>query len=233
MSFLDVPTSVAYHLISALTGALPPYAAAAAVVLFTLAVRSMLLPLSIAAARGERARSRLLPQVRELQRKHAKDPLQVRREAAKLYRAEGISPAAGCLPSLAQLPFFFVTYRLFVSASVAGHQNLLLAHTLLGAQLGQNWVGVLAAGGLFSVSTLVFLGLFTLIAGVAWLSSRRIARTTPQGTPGRRLLRLMPYGTVVAAAFVPLAAGVYLLTTTAWSAAERALLHRDGVIPAT
>jgi YidC/Oxa1 family membrane protein insertase len=36
----------------------------------------------------------------------------------------------------------------------------------------------------------------------------------------------MPYFTVAVAAFVPLAAGVYLLTTTAWTLAERALVQR-------
>jgi len=37
---------------------------------------------------------------------------------------------------------------------------------------------------------------------------------------------VLPYFTVVVAAFVPLAAGVYLLTTTAWTLAERALVQR-------
>jgi YidC/Oxa1 family membrane protein insertase len=40
------------------------------------------------------------------------------------------------------------------------------------------------------------------------------------------LARVLPYFTVVVAAFVPLAAGVYLLTTTAWTLAERALVQR-------
>jgi hypothetical protein len=40
------------------------------------------------------------------------------------------------------------------------------------------------------------------------------------------LTRLLPYTTVVIAAIVPLAAGIYLLTTTAWTTAERALLRR-------
>jgi YidC/Oxa1 family membrane protein insertase len=38
--------------------------------------------------------------------------------------------------------------------------------------------------------------------------------------------RVLPYFTVVVAAFVPLAAGVYLLTTTAWTLAERAFVQR-------
>jgi YidC/Oxa1 family membrane protein insertase len=38
--------------------------------------------------------------------------------------------------------------------------------------------------------------------------------------------RFMPFGTVLMAAVVPLAAGLYLLTTTAWTVTERILLRR-------
>jgi YidC/Oxa1 family membrane protein insertase len=38
---------------------------------------------------------------------------------------------------------------------------------------------------------------------------------------------------VAVAAIVPLAAGLYLLTTTAWAAAERAVFHRLGPAPGT
>lgn len=47
-----------------------------------------------------------------------------------------------------------------------------------------------------------------------------------------RLTRVLPYLTVVIAAVVPLAGGIYLLTTTAWTTAERALLRRRIVPPA-
>ena len=40
------------------------------------------------------------------------------------------------------------------------------------------------------------------------------------------LAKLLPYATVIIAGFLPLAAGLYLLTTTAWTLAERALLRR-------
>jgi YidC/Oxa1 family membrane protein insertase len=36
----------------------------------------------------------------------------------------------------------------------------------------------------------------------------------------------MPYATLAVAAVMPLAAGLYLLTTTAWAAAERAVFGR-------
>ncbi|MER7543281.1 YidC/Oxa1 family membrane protein insertase [Actinomadura sp.] len=221
----DVPVSIAAALVTGLADVLQPLAGdlatALAIVLFTAAVRLALVPLSVAAAKGERTRARLMPKVQALQKRHAKNPERLKREMASLYEAEGATPVAGCLPVLAQVPFFMVTYRLFMSATVAGHQNLLLAHTLLAAPLGQNWVGVLG-GGLLAPPSLVFLGLFVLLGAVAVWSSRRVTAEGPMGA----VARVMPFGTVVAAAFVPLAAGLYLLTSGAWAAVERAVLQR-------
>ena len=223
MSLLDVPVSVTHDLVAALTGALEPLtgggpAGAAAIVLFTAAVRLLLVPLAVAQARGERARTRLLPKIQDLRKRHARDPERLRSEMAALYAAEGASPFSGCLPALAQWPFFAVMYRLFTSAVIAGHQNLLLTNTLMGVPLGQNLLSV----GLFSSGSLVFLVLLVLLAVVAWWSSRRVAADGPLGA----FARLPPFGTVAVAAFVPLAAGLHLRTSAAWTAAERAVLHR-------
>ncbi len=48
---------------------------------------------------------------------------------------------------------------------------------------------------------------------------------TPGGVVGM-LTRLAPYGTMLVAAVVPLAAGLYLLTTTAWTVLERTVIRR-------
>jgi YidC/Oxa1 family membrane protein insertase len=40
------------------------------------------------------------------------------------------------------------------------------------------------------------------------------------------LLRLLPFGTVLAAGVLPLAAGLYLVTTTTWTFLERRYLRR-------
>jgi YidC/Oxa1 family membrane protein insertase len=54
-------------------------------------------------------------------------------------------------------------------------------------------------------------------------SGRAAQPATPGGAIGW-LVRALPYTTLVIAAVMPLAAGLYLLTTTAWAAAERAVL---------
>jgi YidC/Oxa1 family membrane protein insertase len=55
-------------------------------------------------------------------------------------------------------------------------------------------------------------------------ASGRVAQPATPGGAAGWLVRALPYTTLVIAAVMPLAAGLYLLTTTAWAAAERAVL---------
>ncbi|WP_329234426.1 YidC/Oxa1 family membrane protein insertase [Actinoallomurus sp. NBC_01490] len=227
----DAAVGVAYHLVTGLTSLLEPLtgglSAAVAIVVFTACVRLALLPLSFRQARASRARLRLEPQVRKLLDRHRADPVRARQEIGALYRAEGTSMWAEIGPSLLQMPVFTVVYRLFLSPAVGGHANLLLAHTLFGTPLGMRW---LLSAGAFGPHGLVFLGLFALLALTAWWTSRQARRgPAPRGALGR-VTRVLPYGTLLIAAYVPLAAGLYLLTSTLWTAAERATLWRT---PAT
>src|SRR5690349_9830590 len=231
-SFLGVPVDAAYHLVSGLTGILTPalggLAAAAAIVVFTMAVRLLLMPLSLRALRGQAAQARLAPQLVALRQRYGKQPERLQREMAALYKREDTSMFAGFAPLLLQWPFLSVMYLLFRSPTVGGTANTLLTHDLFGVPLGAHW---LSGAGLVGVHGAVFVGLFVLLAGLCWLSARLGKLMTAQatgattGSPGL-LVRALPYVTVVIAAFTPLAAGIYLLTTLAWSLGERMLYAR-------
>ena len=253
-TLFDGAVRAGYHLVSGFAVALAPLAGdlatAAAIVLFTVAVRLVLLPLSYYAIRGQAAQARLAPQVAALRQRHARQPERLQRELTELYRREGTGMFAGYLPMLLQLPFFAVMYRLFRLGTVGGQPNALLSHGLLGAPLGSHW---LSGPGPLSGQGMVYLGLFALLAVVTWVATRinrnaaaRQAEQAPAparpARPGQpaaaqldgaqpggavgMLLRVIPYTTVAIAAVVPLAAGLYLLTTTAWAAAERAVITR-------
>jgi YidC/Oxa1 family membrane protein insertase len=219
-------------------------ATAAAVVVFTMLVRIALHPLSRAAVRGEKARARLAPQLAAVRRKHAKRPERMKEEILALHAKEKVSPFAGMLPMLVQLPVFFVMYHVFSSTEVGGRANGLLGHRLFAAPLGSRWGDALSQGGPFGAQGLVYGGLFAVIAAVAtwsFLRARRnpaLAETaqltggagTGTGAPGAGFVKWLPllsFGTLITAAVVPLAAGLYVATTTAWTVAERAWLHRD------
>jgi YidC/Oxa1 family membrane protein insertase len=279
--FFGVPVDLAYHLVCWIAAILAPLtgglATAAAIIVFTVLARLLLLPLSYFAVRGsvrgEGARARLQPKIAELRRRHAKDPQRLQSELGALYRAEGAGMFGGFLPLLIQLPFFSVMYRLFLDHSVAGVPNTLLTHSLLAAPLGSHW---LAGAGPLSAQGAVFAGLFALLAAVAVLAVRAARRAapavppvpvtpargkvpagstpagstpagsapsasatpvsatrapaTPASVPGGRAVSfvtwIIPFASLVTAAIVPLAAGLYLLTTTAWALAERTVLRR-------
>jgi YidC/Oxa1 family membrane protein insertase len=287
--FLGVPVDAAYHLVFALTHLLTPVAgglaAAAAVVLFTAAVRLLISPLSFRALRGQAAVARLAPQVQALRTRYGRQPERFQRELTALYKREGTSPFASILPLLAQWPFLSVTYLLFRSATVSGAQNQLLSDGLFGVPLGAHWLS--GAAGLLSAHDALFLVVFAILTALCWLTARLAKRAAPAAAPaaampanrregpvpavaGRAgqarkgagqsldnkkarsaeltvtqtspdpaealanskaaglLTRVLPYVTVVFAAFAPLAAAIYLLTTVAWTLAERRLfLHRS------
>jgi YidC/Oxa1 family membrane protein insertase len=245
----------AYHLVFALTNVLTPVlgglAAVAAIVVFTVAVRLLVVPLTFRALRGQAAQAALAPQLQRLRQRHARQPDRLQRELTELYKREGTSPFAGFAPLLVQWPVFSVLYLLFRSPSVAGGPNLLLSRTLFGVPLGSHW---LSAAGAFSAHGAVFAGVLTVLAAACWLvarAARRVlprttsarttsarttsARTTPTRTatgadaPGgagaktalAAVGRVVPYITVLIAAFAPLAGVIYLVTSTSWSAAER------------
>ena len=222
--------------------------AAAAIVLVTLLVRAALIPVGISQAKAERTRARLAPHLAALQRKHHAHPERLQREMMSLYRSEGTTPLAGCLPMLVQAPIVGIIYALFILPTIAGHPNELLTHTLFGVPLGSSLAGSIASSAVTPDVLLVFGAVILMIAAIGEVT-RRVFRPQPASAPtatagagasgsplgnaaALRLLGLLQFITAVIAVFVPLAAGLYLLVTVAWTLAQRMLLRRVYPLPA-
>lgn len=88
-----------------------------AIIVFTVAIRIVMLPLTIQQLRSSREMQKLQPLLSELQRKHARDRALLAQEQMRLYREHGINPAAGCLPMLLQMPIWFGLYQALFNLS--------------------------------------------------------------------------------------------------------------------
>ncbi|MFF4500176.1 YidC/Oxa1 family membrane protein insertase [Streptomyces sp. NPDC001401] len=239
MSVFSVFADLVGHFADLLQPLFGASAAAAAIILFTALVRLLVHPLSRAAARGQKARTALQPKIAELRKQHKKDPEKLQKAVLELHAEEKVSPVSGCLPSLLQLPAFFLLYHLFSSTTIGGESNGLLAHQLFAAPLSGRWADALGGGGVFGGAGLVYLGLFVFVAVVAAFNYRRTKRMMVAGNPVSvqggesvpglgavsKVMPFMSFFTLFTVAVVPLAAALYVVTSTAWSAVERAVLY--------
>ncbi|MFG2717154.1 YidC/Oxa1 family membrane protein insertase [Streptomyces sp. NPDC048416] len=237
--------NLADHLAAVLEPVFHGASTAAAIVLFTALVRLAVHPLSRQAARGQKAQAKLKPQIAVLREKHGKDSKALQKAVMELHAAEKVSPLSGCLPGLLQMPAFFLLYHLFSSTKIGDKANGLLDHALFQAPLGGNWTDALAHGGVFGARGLVYVALFVVVAAVATFNYRRMKRqmaATPLVAPGgqdavpgmaamNKFMPLLSFATLFTVAVVPLAAALYVVTSTTWSAVERAFLYRD-MLPA-
>ncbi|MEV0636992.1 YidC/Oxa1 family membrane protein insertase [Streptomyces sp. NPDC050619] len=237
---MSVFADLVQHLADLLQPLFGATAAAAAIVLFTALVRLLVHPLSRAAARGQKAKIALQPKIAELRKKHKKDPEKLQKAVMALHAEEKVSPLSGCLPSMCQLPAFFLLYHTFSNTTIGGRANELLAHQLFAAPLGDRWADALGDGGMFGAAGLVYVGLFAFVAVVAVFNYRRTKRmmatnspvpvTDGESVPGMgavsKVMPFMSFFTLFTVAVMPLAAALYVVTSTTWSAVERAVLYR-------
>ena len=203
---LDSAVATVYPAFAAVVTAFAPIGGATtAIIVCTAALRLLLIPLTVLAVRGERARATLAPWIRDLQRRYASDRDRLQAEMLALYRSAGISPFAGVLPMLVQVPFFMVLYRLFTATPIAGD---------LSARL-------------LSGPALTFVPVLLVVVGLALLAVRRMRRmAAATGTaPPPTVLSLLPFASLVTALVVPMAAVVFLVTTLTWTAVENAVLR--------
>lgn len=239
---LDAAYGVVMSLSSILTPIAGTASAAVAVVLVTLIVRALLIPVGVSQVKAANARKRIAPQLAALQKKHGKDREALQKKTLELYQREKVSPTAGCLPMLLQIPVVSTIYGLFIIATVNGHPNALLTESLFGMPLGKSFASLVTTGSLDLATGTMAAVIVVVIAVVAQLSRMLLAEPLP-GTPGgppaaaptpgvpdlsgmMKTLSFLPFMTAIVALFVPLAAALYLVVTTVWTFGERSILKR-------
>lgn len=93
------------------------YSGGLAIVLFTLAIRLVMLPLSVYQMRSQKAMTAIQPLIKEVQRKHGNDRERVTQETMRIYKEHGVNPASGCLPLVIQMPIFIGLYSALITLS--------------------------------------------------------------------------------------------------------------------
>ena len=87
-----------------------PAAIGWAIVVLTLVVRTIVIPLYRRQLTSQRRMQLLQPEIKEIQKRYKGDAMKARVAQQELFKERGVSPLAGCLPLLLQMPLLFIMY---------------------------------------------------------------------------------------------------------------------------
>jgi YidC/Oxa1 family membrane protein insertase len=118
-----------------------PAAIGWAIVALTLVVRTIVIPLYRRQLTSQRRMQLLQPEVKEIQKRYKGDAMKARVAQQELFKERGVSPLAGCLPLLLQMPLLLIMYQVIQNGltnvdptamlTIAGHQIIpLTCHNL-------------------------------------------------------------------------------------------------------
>ncbi len=102
-----------------------------AIIVLTILIKIVLLPLAVKQIRSMKGMQELQPKIQEIQKKYKGDRAKISAEMQKLYRDNHVSPLAGCLPLLIQMPFLVsIYYALQGFAYDPAHESFLWLESL-------------------------------------------------------------------------------------------------------
>ena len=110
-----------------------PGAIAFAIVVLTLVVRAVLIPLYRKQLVSQRRMQLIQPELKEVQKRYKGDSMKARLAQQELFKERGISPLAGCLPLLLQMPLLFIMYSVIQQGLTNQDPSAML--TVFGVQL--------------------------------------------------------------------------------------------------
>lgn len=185
------------------------------IILFTLFVKLLLMPLSIAQINSTKNMSKVQPEIKKLQEKYKNDKETLNIKTMELYKEYKINPLAGCLPLVIQLPIIFglfTTLREPVKYVFGG--DAVAAANALGK--GFLWVSDLASpdylGALFGINEGFMATLPGILPIIASLTTFLQMHASGSGTQDNQTMKSMMYMMPIMILFIgrTLASGLML-----------------------
>ncbi|MGO1383458.1 MAG: membrane protein insertase YidC [Arachnia sp.] len=219
------------------------------IISMTVLIRTLLIPLFVKQINSARNMQLLQPKIQALQKKHAGDKQKLGEEQMKLYKQEGVNPAASCVPLLIQMPILLSLFR--VLQGVADGQirgkffkdNPDLVASLAQADLFGAGLSDRLGAGFPPIGATQILGGFLVIAMVTTLFITQLqlmrknmppeALTGPLAQQQKMMLYIFPIMYLFSGFVIPIGVLIYWFTTNLWTMVQQALLIRNNPAPNT
>jgi len=167
-----------------------------AIVLVTILIKLVFYKLTAMSGRSMAKMRKLAPRMKALQERFKDDRQALSQAMMELYKREKVNPAAGCLPILIQMPFFFAFYWVLIESVEMRQAPFML------------WINDLSARDPFFVLPL-------LMGGAMFLQTR--LSPAPPDPMQARVMQIMPIIFTGFFLFFPAGLVLYWLTNTVLS----------------
>jgi len=195
-----------------------------AIICLTLIVRAIMFPIAQKQFASMAAMRKIQPKLKALQERFKDDKQRQQQEILKLYQAEKINPAAGCLPIVLQIPVFYALYKVLLVSVEMRHQPFALWIKDLSAAdplTPVNLFGLLH----FTPPAFLAIGVLPILVGATQWASMKL-NPQPMDPAQAQIFAIMPWFLVFIMA--PFAAGLqlYWITNNVLTMAQQWWLYR-------
>jgi YidC/Oxa1 family membrane protein insertase len=195
-----------------------------AIICLTLIVRAIMFPVAQKQFHSMAAMRKLQPKMKAIQERFKDDKQRQQQEIMKLYQAEKINPAAGCLPIVLQIPVFYALYKVLVVSVEMRHQPFFGWIRDLSAPdplTPVNLFGLLH----FTPPAMLAIGVLPILVGATQFMSMKL-NPQPMDPAQAQMFNIMPW--VLVFVMAPFAAGLqlYWMTNNILTMAQQWFLYR-------
>ena len=175
------------------------------IIIVTALIKLVFYKLTETSGRSMAKMRKLQPRMKAMQERFKDDRQALSQAMMEMYKREKVNPAAGCLPILIQMPFFFAFYWVLIESVEMRQAGFAL------------WINDLSSKDPFFV--------LPLLMGAAMLYQTRLNPAPPDPIQAK-VMQIMPVVFTVFFAFFPAGLVLYWLTNTLLSIAQQWNINR-------
>lgn len=211
------------------------------IILFTLIVKTCLLPFYIKQYKSSAEMSAIQPEISRVQKQYAGDKERLNEELMKVYRDHKVNPANGCLPMLIQMPILFTLYYVIsqpIKYMRIESQNIVLNMNFFGINLASipTWkMSHLISANHLNADNVILLLIPILATVTTYMSTKAslnqtgIGSTDPmQEAMQKNMLLISPIMTGFISFSVPAGMGLYWIVSNVFQLVQQLLLIKIG-----
>jgi YidC/Oxa1 family membrane protein insertase len=204
------------------------------IILLTVAIRVVLLPLTIKQFHSMQKMQRLAPEIKRVQAKYKQDKQRQQQELMKIYQEHGVNPFSSCLPFVVQIPVLYALYFMLRSslradicpqsqpgAHMVGGHWVVPPHASLQACGAHNGANFLFIPDLTDHATGIVLVVLMVLYVVTQLGSSLLMSSPTMDKRQRQMMLVLPLVFVFIIVGLPAGVIVYWITTNALMVAQQ------------